>query len=104
MTTVVCHGWCERPVSLKTRQLCTCCYSQARRLGVLDDFPRITRRAQDVVDDTAELGALRLSGVAIAARLGLSWGGLCAAHRRAGVPVPVPKNPDTTKFIARKAR
>lgn len=59
------------------------------------------RRRADVVEDTTELAGYGLKGFEIADRLGMTWEGLCRAHRRAGVPVPVPKNPDTVKFIGK---
>lgn len=57
------------------------------------------RRRADVIEDTAELAGYGLTGEEIADRLGMTWEGLCRAHRREGVPVPLPKNPDTVKFI-----
>ena len=62
------------------------------------------RRRADVVEDTAELAELGLLGDAIAARLGMTWEGLCRAHRRAGVPVPVVKNQDSWKYTRRDRR
>lgn len=62
------------------------------------------RRRADVVEDTAELAEFGLTGDAIAARLGMTWEGLCRAHRRAGVAVPVPKNPDAVRYTRRDRR
>jgi hypothetical protein len=56
------------------------------------------RRRADVVTDTAELAELGLTGEQIAVRLGISWDGLQLAHRRAGVPVPVTKNPNAIRY------
>jgi hypothetical protein len=57
------------------------------------------RRHADVIEDTAELAGYGFTGAEIAERLGMTWEGLCRAHRRGGVEVPVPKHPDTVKFI-----
>lgn len=62
------------------------------------------RRRADVVADTAELAEFGLTGEAIAARLGMTWEGLCRAHRRAGVAVPVPKNPEAVRYTRRDRR
>lgn len=56
------------------------------------------RRAADVVEDTAELAEFGLDGDAIAARLGMSWEGVCRAHRRVGAVLPVAKNADAHRF------
>lgn len=62
------------------------------------------RRRTDVVTDTAELAEFGLYGEAIAERLGMTWEGLCRAHRRAGVSVPVLKNPDAARYTRRDRR
>jgi hypothetical protein len=62
------------------------------------------RRRADVVEDTAELAGYGLTGDAIADRLGMTWEGLCRAHRRAGVPVPVLENPDALRYTRHDRR
>lgn len=62
------------------------------------------RRCADVVEDTAELAALGLHGDEIAARLRMTWDGVCRAHHRAGAAVPVLKNPDAWRYTRRDRR
>lgn len=62
------------------------------------------RRRTDVVADTAELAEFGLTGDEIAARLGMTWEGVCRAHRRAGAAVPVLKNPDAFRYTRRDRR
>lgn len=45
-----------------------------------------------------------LTGERIAERLGITWDGLQLAHRRAGVPVPVAKNPDAHRYTRHDRR
>lgn len=62
------------------------------------------RRRADVVEDTAELAEFGLTGDAIAERLGMTWEGLCRAHRRAGVAVPIRKNADAFRYTRHDRR
>jgi hypothetical protein len=61
----------------------------AWRNGRLEDYPRLTRTREDVVEDTAFLAQRGLRRREIAQRLGLKPDSLYQAHRRAGVPCPV---------------
>jgi hypothetical protein len=71
------------------RGLCSTCYSRGSEQGWLADYPRVTRRTADLVDEYVWLRPSGLSGrerVRMAAgRLGVSVGALEVALRRSGV-------------------
>lgn len=62
------------------------------------------RRRADVIEDTADLARLGLIGDQIAERLGMTWEGVCRAHSRGGVPVPVRKNPHAIRYTRHDRR
>lgn len=67
------------------RGLCAACYAWAHYHGKLADYPRATRRAEDVVEDVAILRGRGLSLAEIAAQLGMapkSVGKACCRYRR----------------------
>lgn len=50
---------------------------------------RLGDRGRDVIETTAELAALGATREEVAARIGISWDAVSAAHRRAKAPVPL---------------
>ncbi len=70
------------PRKHKTRGLCASCYGIVRKQGCLENYPRLLRRAEDVVEDATELKNLGCSSEEIARRLGMQWNSITLAFRR----------------------
>jgi hypothetical protein len=81
---------CPRVVCRRHRQrgLCARCYTRARVAETVTEYRPARRGSADVVAEVAELEAMGASREEVAARLGIRWHAVLAAHRRCGVPVP----------------
>lgn len=93
---------CQRPRTGKNngRDLCSVCYHHCYNTGTLDDYPRITRRREDLVLDVHALLAGRESPVHIAHRLDMKPEAIARACYRA-------KRPDLARpfnLLVRRAR
>lgn len=64
------------------RRLCTVCYAVIRRDDELADYPRVYQRAEDLVQDAAELLAYRNDKEWVAAKLGVKWNTITTARWR----------------------
>jgi hypothetical protein len=80
---------------------CLTCYRTVRNRVRRGPRRRAWHHGRYLIEDTAELAETGLTGEQIADKLGITWDGLRQAHRRAGVPVPVPKNPNTVHCVSR---
>lgn len=91
----ICVGKCGRPLvsqyhevpkgyaEHRGRNMCGPDYDAARRDGVLDDYERIARTRDEVLDDWVVLRKRGLSLTEAAARMGMTYDGLEQALRRA---------------------
>ncbi|MFD2421626.1 hypothetical protein [Amycolatopsis pigmentata] len=85
---------CGRPpsdsgVRALARGLCRTCHAYHRNKGTLDErYPRTYRRDLDTIENYQKLSTRGLSRAEIAERLGLTYGGLTSALRRAGLTQP----------------
>lgn len=73
---------CGETAPVCGRGLCRTCYDCAYERGEHIDFPRRTRRAEDVVQDLRELQMQGCAKDEIAARMGLKWDSITRAALR----------------------
>jgi transposase-like protein len=72
----------------KSRHLCRRCFAHARHFGQLDQYPRVYRRAAEVIEDAAFLAEQGLKRMEIITKLGMSRSAFERTHQRAGVRMP----------------
>lgn len=73
---------CGRMRPVASRGLCSECYGPLYERGEHIDFPRRTRRAEDVVQDLHELLSQGCTKEEIVARMGMQWQSILCAVRR----------------------
>lgn len=75
-------GKCGETVPIAARDLCRRCYQRSLWNDEHIDFPRRTRRAEDVVQDLRELQAQGCTKDEIVARMGMKWDSIMRAVTR----------------------
>lgn len=73
---------CGRTRKVTARGMCNRCYDFLLVRGEHVDFPRRTRRAEDVAQDLREMQAQGCTRDEIAARIGLKWDSIMRAVNR----------------------
>lgn len=73
---------CQLVKPIAGRGLCGACYDHAFTRGEHIDYPRRTRRAEDVLQDLRELQAQGCTKAEICARLGMKWDSITRALLR----------------------
>lgn len=79
---------CELVKLIAGRGMCERCYRQALAEDRIIDFPTKGRKAEDTIQDVAEMAARGVNKEEVVERMGVAWHSIVAVHRRHSVDLP----------------